>query len=62
MLTTATPVKNGWILNGTKAWVTNAYEAKAIIIFASTDLKKRHYGINAFIIEIPTKGIYVTFY
>ena len=26
-----------WILNGTKAWITNAHEADAAIVFATTD-------------------------
>jgi butyryl-CoA dehydrogenase len=36
---TVTAVKDGdsWILNGTKSWTTNAHQATAAIIFASTD-------------------------
>ncbi len=55
-MTTATPTDSGWILNGSKAWVTSAREAKAVIVFASTDQKKRHRGISAFVVEIPTQG------
>jgi butyryl-CoA dehydrogenase len=36
---TTTAIKDGddWIINGTKAWITNAYEADAAIVFATTD-------------------------
>jgi alkylation response protein AidB-like acyl-CoA dehydrogenase len=27
----------GWILNGTKMWITNAHEASAAVVFATTD-------------------------
>lgn len=55
--TTATSTTNGWILNGTKAWVTNGHEAKAVIVFASTDRNKGYRGITAFIVDIPTEGL-----
>ena len=34
-----TAIKDGddWIINGTKAWITNAYEADAAVVFATTD-------------------------
>jgi butyryl-CoA dehydrogenase len=35
--TTATKDGNDWIINGTKAWITNAYEASAAVVFATTD-------------------------
>ena len=36
---TVTATKDGdeWIINGTKAWITNAHEAGAAVIFATTD-------------------------
>jgi butyryl-CoA dehydrogenase len=36
---TTTAIKDGddWIINGTKAWITNAHEADAAIVFATTD-------------------------
>jgi butyryl-CoA dehydrogenase len=56
MLTTAKLDGEEWILNGTKAWVTSAYEAKAAIVFATVDKSKKHKGITAFLIPIPTPG------
>jgi len=35
--TTATLDGDEWIINGTKAWITNAHEASAAIVFATTD-------------------------
>merc|ERR1712157_50575 len=45
--TTATLDGNEWIINGTKAWITNAYESKAAIVFATTDKDLKHKGISA---------------
>ena len=45
-----------FVLNGTKAWTTNGYEAEAAIIFATTDRHKKHKGISAFITALPAKG------
>ena len=35
--TTATADGDEWIINGTKAWITNAHESSAAIVFATTD-------------------------
>lgn len=35
--TTAKEDGDEWIINGTKAWITNAHEAGAAIVFATTD-------------------------
>ncbi|KDR07800.1 short-chain specific acyl-CoA dehydrogenase, mitochondrial-like [Zootermopsis nevadensis] len=56
MLTTAKLDGDEWVLNGTKAWVTSGYEAKAAIVFATVDKSKKHRGITAFIIPVPTPG------
>lgn len=52
--TTAKDNGNEWIINGTKAWITNAYEADQAIVFATTDKSLKHKGISAFIVP---KGI-----
>jgi butyryl-CoA dehydrogenase len=46
-----------WELNGTKAWITNGYEANAAIVFATTDKAAKHKGISAFLVAMPTKGL-----
>ncbi|OEU14980.1 acyl CoA dehydrogenase [Fragilariopsis cylindrus CCMP1102] len=45
-----------WILNGTKAWITNAHEADAAIVFATTDKSLKHKGISAFIVPANSEG------
>jgi butyryl-CoA dehydrogenase len=35
--TTATLDGNEWVINGTKAWITNAHEASSAIVFATTN-------------------------
>jgi len=53
-----TAIKDGddWIVNGTKAWITNAYEADAAVVFATTDKSLKHKGISAFIIPASAEG------
>jgi len=35
--TTATQDGDEWVINGTKAWITNAHEASAAVVFATTN-------------------------
>jgi butyryl-CoA dehydrogenase len=41
--TTATLSDDGteWIINGTKAWITNAHESSAAVVFATTDKSQK---------------------
>lgn len=55
--TTAMLDGDHWVLNGTKAWITNGYEAEAAVVFATTDKSKKHKGISAFIVPKPTEGL-----
>lgn len=52
--TMATDEGDHWNLNGTKAWITNSWQAQAAIVFATTDRKAKHKGISAFI--VPKEG------
>jgi butyryl-CoA dehydrogenase len=56
--TTATLSDDGseWIINGTKAWITNAHESTAAVIFATTDKSLKHKGISAFIVPLDAEG------
>ncbi|RXW21171.1 hypothetical protein EST38_g4667 [Candolleomyces aberdarensis] len=38
-----------WILNGSKMWITNSYEAEIFLIFANASLIKGYKGITCFI-------------
>lgn len=48
---------DSWVLNGTKAWITNGYEAEATVVFATTDRQQKHKGISAFLVPIPSEGL-----
>jgi len=54
--TTATDDGDGWIINGTKAWITNAHDADVAVVFATTDRSAKHKGISAFIVPTDTEG------
>ncbi|KPJ05223.1 Short-chain specific acyl-CoA dehydrogenase, mitochondrial [Papilio xuthus] len=55
--TVAKDMGDKWILNGTKCWITNGYESKASVVFATTDKSLKHKGISAFILPKPIKGL-----
>jgi len=54
--TTATEDGDEWIINGTKAWITNAHESSAAIVFATTDKSLKHKGISAFVVPMDAPG------
>ncbi|EJD00813.1 acyl-CoA oxidase [Fomitiporia mediterranea MF3/22] len=39
---------NHWIINGSKMWITNSYEAEIFLIFANVDPSKGYKGITCF--------------
>eukprot|EP00088_Acartia_fossae_P055004 TRINITY_DN6375_c0_g1_i1.p1 TRINITY_DN6375_c0_g1~~TRINITY_DN6375_c0_g1_i1.p1 ORF type:complete len:427 (-),score=96.20 TRINITY_DN6375_c0_g1_i1:236-1516(-) len=55
--TTARDEGDHWVINGTKAWITNAHQAKGIVVFATTDKSMKHKGISSFIIPMDTPGV-----
>lgn len=55
--TTAKESGSNYILNGTKAWITNGIESEASVVFATTDKAKKHKGISAFVVPKPTEGL-----
>ncbi len=58
--TTATPHKDGWLLNGTKLYITNALNADVFTVIAVTDREKRaRGGITAFLVERDAPGFKV---
>lgn len=57
--TTAEDKGDYYLLNGTKNWITNGNSASVYIVIAQTDPKKRHKGINAFIVERGMDGFVV---
>lgn len=53
---TASDEGDHWVINGTKAWITNGYESDAAVVFATTSKELRHRGISAFVIPKSTEG------
>ncbi len=50
---------SGWILNGTKNFITNGVSADVVVTFAQTEPGSRHKGITAFVVDKPTPGLTV---
>ena len=45
-----------YILNGSKAWITNGAEADVYLVLAQTDVEAKHKGVTAFIVEKGAEG------
>ena len=57
--TKTTAIKNGdgWLLNGSKIFITNGGEAETYVVLARTDKDaQKHHGISAFIVDKGTDG------
>ncbi|KAK3521816.1 hypothetical protein QTP70_018548, partial [Hemibagrus guttatus] len=50
---------NEWVLNGTKAWITNCWDASAAVVFATTNKSLKHKGISAFVVPMPHPGLFL---
>ncbi len=59
MLTRARRDGDGYVLDGTKRFITNAGVARLAIVFAKTDPDARHAGISSFLVETDTPGFEV---
>jgi alkylation response protein AidB-like acyl-CoA dehydrogenase len=57
--TAATRSPDGWVLNGSKAFVTNAPDSDLFIVFATTDRSLGFAGLCAFVVERGTPGLEV---
>ncbi|EON69952.1 isovaleryl-CoA dehydrogenase [Coniosporium apollinis CBS 100218] len=60
MKTTAKEADGGYILNGTKMWITNGPDAHHVIVYAKTAPDAGSKGITAFIVDTSAKGFSVT--
>ena len=54
--TTAVRDGDGWLLNGSKTFTTNAHYADVCVAMAVTDRSNAHHGVSAFVIEKGTLG------
>lgn len=59
MRTRARKVEGGWVLNGTKMFITQGSVASLYVVLASTTPERRQKGISAFIVERGTEGLSV---
>jgi acyl-CoA dehydrogenase len=53
--TTASRTDDGWVLDGTKLWITHADHARYGVVYARTES-----GISAFVLETATPGVTIT--
>ena len=60
MKSTAKKVKDRYILNGQKTWITNAQQASFFVVFAKTDPGARTRGISAFLVDKELPGVSVS--
>jgi isovaleryl-CoA dehydrogenase len=52
----ADAVQGGFVLDGTKFWITNGHQAEVLVVYAKTDPAAGSKGITAFIIENGFEG------
>lgn len=58
--TTAQKVKDGYVINGMKTWITNAPYADCFTVLCQTDKTKGSKGLNFFLVEKDTPGLSIS--
>ncbi|OGO30240.1 MAG: acyl-CoA dehydrogenase [Chloroflexi bacterium RBG_16_56_11] len=56
---TATRCQGGYVINGSKLFVSNGDRAGTVVVFATVDKTLRHRGITAFVLDRDTPGFSV---
>ena len=56
MITTARETPDGWVLNGTKMWITNGSQATVAVVWAKTGEVDDARSICGFVVPTDTKG------
>ncbi|MBX7062274.1 MAG: acyl-CoA dehydrogenase [Pyrinomonadaceae bacterium] len=54
--TTAVPSDEGWVVNGSKNFITHAISCETLVAVAVTDKEKGNHGISAFIFDKSMEG------
>ena len=55
--TAATRKNNGYVINGTKLWISNAPVADGGLVYAYTDKSQKHRGLSAFFATFDQPGL-----
>jgi glutaryl-CoA dehydrogenase (non-decarboxylating) len=55
--TTATKKNGGYVINGTKLWISNAPVADGGLVYAYTDKSQKHHGLSAFYATFDRPGL-----
>ncbi|MBI4963944.1 MAG: acyl-CoA dehydrogenase family protein [Desulfomonile tiedjei] len=58
--TTARQDQDSWVINGSKTWITNAPVADFFTVLCQTDKTKGLRGLNFFLMERDTPGLYIS--
>src|SRR5436305_8559973 len=58
--TRAKKTDGGWVINGSKMFISMANHAKVALIFAQTDHEKGHRGVTCFLVETDQPGFQPT--
>lgn len=56
LITTARETADGWVLNGSKMWITNGSQASVAIVWAKTGAVDDPHSIRGFIVPTSTPG------
>ncbi len=59
MRTRARRVGDSWVIDGSKAWITNAGPGRCFVTFAKTDPERGSHGISAFVVPSDAPGFSV---
>jgi alkylation response protein AidB-like acyl-CoA dehydrogenase len=54
--TRAKQTDGGWVINGSKMWISLGNHAKVALVFAQTDPEKKHRGLAAFLVDTDQPG------
>jgi alkylation response protein AidB-like acyl-CoA dehydrogenase len=54
--TRARKTDSGWVINGSKMWISNGNHAKVALVFAQTDPDKGYRGVACFLVDTDQPG------
>ncbi|HVE67865.1 MAG TPA: acyl-CoA dehydrogenase family protein [Solirubrobacteraceae bacterium] len=58
--TRAKKTDSGWVLNGSKMWISMGNHAKVALVFAQTDPELKHKGVACFLVDTDQPGFQPT--